>query len=69
MAYYYMLTACLTHSHDLDTKKVRLSNVTKNYVLNLLQQGHEMTEVVKICHSEPGMENSNRKSVTYLDVK
>ena len=69
MAQYFILTACLTHSHDLDVKKVRLSNMTKNYVLNLLQQGHEMTQVVKICHDEQATENANRKSVTYLDVK
>ena len=69
MAHYYVLTACLTHSHDLDVKKVRMSNMTKNFVYNLLQQGIEMTEVVKICQNEQGQEQANRKCVTYLDVK
>ena len=35
----YVASGCLTHSHPVDMKKVRVSDVTKSYIVNLLQSG------------------------------
>ena len=64
-----MMTGCLRHTHEADRKKVRLSNLTKSYILDLLQQGHDIKETLAICQNEWLRDNPNRKAIAYIDVK
>lgn len=43
--------------------------MTKTYILNLLQQGHDIKQTLAICHNEWLKENPNRKPIAYIDVK
>lgn len=48
----FILEGCVTHSHPMDRDKLRLSQVTKDRIWELLRSGHSHNEIVAMCNDD-----------------
>lgn len=60
----FILRGCLAHSHAIDGSKARLSNVTRSFIVNLLNQGTPAEDIVKLCKEEASIPNASKKVVS-----
>ncbi|XP_059090576.1 uncharacterized protein LOC131886305 isoform X2 [Tigriopus californicus] len=62
-----LIYGCLTHSHPIDRKNIRLSKVTKNQALKLLQSGLEHGDIIE-KYFAPNDDDPDRKPVIPADL-
>ncbi|TRY61645.1 hypothetical protein TCAL_10080, partial [Tigriopus californicus] len=62
----FIMEGCLTHSHPMDPDNFRLSQVTQERILGLIQSGHEVNEIVDLCNADQSQSQSKRVTLAHV---